>query len=208
MRPLVTGFPPILLASSSVRSLISLYDPRVCARIAGERVVFTVELARPLGMRWFAISASPIRSHFHAVTCRLVDHRRVFRSPVRNLRFGFVEFPGAHVWVIGKTHACPPQDTVLWFISGSLLSSLSPFSGGQPQTTHSQGDLWRTLGGAVSSKRQVRACLDGNRGATMKGFILGILFTLSVLVVGGSAYLLLGFAEVRGDLPPSRLEAH
>jgi hypothetical protein len=41
----------------------------------------------------------------------------------------------------------------------------------------------------------------------MKGFILGILFTLSVLVVGGSAYLLLGFAEVRGDLPPSRLES-
>ena len=41
----------------------------------------------------------------------------------------------------------------------------------------------------------------------MKGFILGILFTLSVWVVGGSAYLLLGFAEVRGDLPPSRLES-
>lgn len=41
----------------------------------------------------------------------------------------------------------------------------------------------------------------------MKNFILGILFTLLVLVLGGLAYLLLGFAEMRGDLPPSRLES-
>jgi len=41
----------------------------------------------------------------------------------------------------------------------------------------------------------------------MKGFILGILFTLLVLVAGGSGYLRIGFAEVRGDLPPSRLES-
>ena len=40
----------------------------------------------------------------------------------------------------------------------------------------------------------------------MKNFVLGILFSLFVLVAGGAGYLLLGFAEVRGDLPPSRLE--
>ena len=40
----------------------------------------------------------------------------------------------------------------------------------------------------------------------MKNFALGILFTLFVLVAGGTGYLLLGFAEVRGDLPPSKLE--
>jgi mono/diheme cytochrome c family protein len=40
----------------------------------------------------------------------------------------------------------------------------------------------------------------------MKNFILGILFTLLVLVGGGLGYLLLGFAEVRGDLRPSTLE--
>jgi len=40
----------------------------------------------------------------------------------------------------------------------------------------------------------------------MKNFILGSFFTLLVLVVGGLGYLLLGFAQVRGDLPPSRLE--
>jgi mono/diheme cytochrome c family protein len=40
----------------------------------------------------------------------------------------------------------------------------------------------------------------------MKNFVLGILFTLVVLGTGGVGYLLLGFAEVRGDLPASRLE--
>jgi mono/diheme cytochrome c family protein len=41
----------------------------------------------------------------------------------------------------------------------------------------------------------------------MKNFVLGIIFTLGVLVFGGLGYLLLGYAEVRGDLPPSRLES-
>ena len=41
----------------------------------------------------------------------------------------------------------------------------------------------------------------------MKNFALGILCTLLALIVGGLAYLLLGFAEVRADLPPSALEA-
>jgi len=40
----------------------------------------------------------------------------------------------------------------------------------------------------------------------MKNFVLGIVFTLAVLAAGGFGYLLLGFAEVRGDQPPSRLE--
>jgi mono/diheme cytochrome c family protein len=44
-------------------------------------------------------------------------------------------------------------------------------------------------------------------GVTMKNFILGIVFTLVVLLVGGLGYLLLGFAEVRGDVPPTRLES-
>lgn len=41
----------------------------------------------------------------------------------------------------------------------------------------------------------------------MKNFILGVLCTLLVLVLGGLGYFLLGFAEMRGDLPPSRLES-
>jgi mono/diheme cytochrome c family protein len=41
----------------------------------------------------------------------------------------------------------------------------------------------------------------------MKNFILGVAFTLLVLAGGGVGYLLLGFAEVRGDVPPSRLES-
>ena len=40
----------------------------------------------------------------------------------------------------------------------------------------------------------------------MKNFLLGVLFTLLVVVIGGFAYLRLGFAEVRADVPPSRWE--
>jgi mono/diheme cytochrome c family protein len=40
----------------------------------------------------------------------------------------------------------------------------------------------------------------------MKHFLLGVAATLLVLVVGGLAYLLLGFAEVRGDQPATGLE--
>jgi mono/diheme cytochrome c family protein len=40
----------------------------------------------------------------------------------------------------------------------------------------------------------------------MKHFLLGVLATLLVLAMGGFAYLRLGFAEVRGDLPPSSWE--
>src|SRR6267142_2546761 len=42
----------------------------------------------------------------------------------------------------------------------------------------------------------------------VKNFFLGVLATLAVLVVGGFAYLSLGWAEVRGDLPPSRFESY
>jgi mono/diheme cytochrome c family protein len=40
----------------------------------------------------------------------------------------------------------------------------------------------------------------------MKQFLLGVLTTLLVLAIGGFAYLRLGFAEVRGDVPPSGWE--
>jgi len=42
----------------------------------------------------------------------------------------------------------------------------------------------------------------------VKNFFLGVLATLAVLVVGGFAYLRLGWAEMRGDLPPSRFESY
>ncbi len=37
----------------------------------------------------------------------------------------------------------------------------------------------------------------------MRNFLLGVLFTLLALFLGGFAYLRLGFVEVRGDFPPS-----
>jgi len=42
----------------------------------------------------------------------------------------------------------------------------------------------------------------------MKNFLMGVLTTVIVLSVGGFAYLRLGLIEVRGDLPPSRLETY
>ena len=41
----------------------------------------------------------------------------------------------------------------------------------------------------------------------MKNFLLGVLSTLLVLSLAAFAYLRLGFAEVRADVPPSRLES-
>jgi mono/diheme cytochrome c family protein len=40
----------------------------------------------------------------------------------------------------------------------------------------------------------------------VKHFFLGVLFTLLIVFLGGFAYLRLGFAEIRGDLPPSNWE--
>ena len=42
----------------------------------------------------------------------------------------------------------------------------------------------------------------------MKGFLLGFVTALLVLVMGGYAYLKLGLAEVRGDVPVSELETY
>jgi thiosulfate dehydrogenase len=41
----------------------------------------------------------------------------------------------------------------------------------------------------------------------VKHFLLGALTTIAILVMGGWAYLRMGLAEARGDLPPSRLES-
>jgi mono/diheme cytochrome c family protein len=41
----------------------------------------------------------------------------------------------------------------------------------------------------------------------VKNFIVGVLFTLVVLVAGALLYLRLGFAEVRADIPASRFES-
>jgi mono/diheme cytochrome c family protein len=40
----------------------------------------------------------------------------------------------------------------------------------------------------------------------VKNFLLGVLFTLLALTLGGLAYLRLGYAEVRADLPPGKWE--
>ncbi|HEY2547916.1 MAG TPA: cytochrome c [Candidatus Acidoferrum sp.] len=41
----------------------------------------------------------------------------------------------------------------------------------------------------------------------MKHFLLGVLVTTAVILIGALAYLRLGLAEIRGDLGPSKLES-
>jgi len=41
----------------------------------------------------------------------------------------------------------------------------------------------------------------------MRNFVLGVICTVAVFIVGALAYLLLGFAEVRGDVPGTQLES-
>jgi mono/diheme cytochrome c family protein len=41
----------------------------------------------------------------------------------------------------------------------------------------------------------------------VKQFLLGVLATIAIVVIGGFGYLRLGLAETRADLPPSRLES-
>ena len=41
----------------------------------------------------------------------------------------------------------------------------------------------------------------------MKSFFLGVLATLAFTILSGLLYLKMGFAEMRGDLPPSKLES-
>lgn len=42
----------------------------------------------------------------------------------------------------------------------------------------------------------------------MKGFVLGVIFTLLALAAGGFAYIWMGLADVRADQPSSQLESY
>jgi hypothetical protein len=41
----------------------------------------------------------------------------------------------------------------------------------------------------------------------MRNFLLGVVATILVVVIGGLLYLRMGFAEVRGDVGPSPWES-
>ena len=75
---------------------------RVCGWIAGQGVVFSVELTRPLGVGWFAIIRGAVYAHFYAVTLGLIDDSGVFDSASWDL--GLVEF---QVPSVGSGQAIP-----------------------------------------------------------------------------------------------------
>src|SRR6266576_412252 len=86
-----------------------LVRPRVGPRIAGDRIVFAGELARPLAMRGLTLTVDTVYGDFHVVACGLVDNRVVFVCPGGELRFGLVQLPGAHIRVVGKAHCHPDK---------------------------------------------------------------------------------------------------
>src|ERR1700682_4590392 len=78
---------------------------RVRIGIAGDGIVFAVELARPLAMRRIARAVSSIYRDFDAITRGLVDDAVVLRGPRRELRLSLIQFPGAHKGVLGEAHS-------------------------------------------------------------------------------------------------------
>ena len=98
--------------------------PRIQGGVAGAGIIFTVELAGPLGMFRLAIAAGAIGGHFDVVADGCIGHGRVFYRAGWDLRFGFVEFPCAHLWTLSERLF--QQSTELRLRGAFLLSCRSP----------------------------------------------------------------------------------
>src|SRR5882724_2465425 len=96
-----------LLVGERQRMIVDfLVGPRIRTRIPCDRVVFAVVLARPFAMQRLTVAIGAIYRNFHAVSSGLVDNRGKLRRPRTDLGLGLVEFPGAHLWVVGEAHGC------------------------------------------------------------------------------------------------------
>src|SRR4029077_16809476 len=67
--------------------------------VAGDGIVFSVELARPFVVRRITVLVCAIHGDLNVVSGNLIDNRVILRHPSGELRFGFVELPSAHLWV-------------------------------------------------------------------------------------------------------------
>src|SRR4029453_11199179 len=81
-----------------------LVRPHVRVWVAGNGIVFPVELARPLIVRRLTVLIGTVHGNFHVVAGSLIDNRVILRYPWGELGFGLVQLPSAHLRVGGKTH--------------------------------------------------------------------------------------------------------
>ena len=101
----------VFLVGQLGRAVVNcLIRPRVCTRIAGEGVVFPVELSRPLVVRGLTLAIGAIYRNFHVVTHGLVDNCVVLRCHSGHLRLGLVQLPGAQIRAAGKAR-CHCKET-------------------------------------------------------------------------------------------------
>src|SRR6267378_4579740 len=99
-----------LLDGERQRVIIDLLDsPRIGSGIAGDRVVFAVELAHPLVVRWLAGGIGAVDGDHHVVAHGRVDDRGVLGRSRGKFRLGLVQFPGAEKTVGGEAECCTDQ---------------------------------------------------------------------------------------------------
>src|SRR5207237_573702 len=74
---------------------------RACvrSRIANDRIVSPVKLARPLAARGLTFRIYAVRRDLHFVTGSFIDNRGVLSRPGFDLRFCFVQLPRSHLWI-------------------------------------------------------------------------------------------------------------
>src|SRR5882757_1298174 len=92
-----------LLDGERQRVIIDLLDgPRIGSGIAGDRVVFAVELAHPLVVRGLAGGVGAVDGDHHVVAHGRVDDRRVLRRSWGEFGLGVVQLPCAEKTVGGE----------------------------------------------------------------------------------------------------------
>src|SRR5882757_7494844 len=99
-----------LLDGERQRVIIDFLDgPRIGRGIAGDRVVFAVELAHPLVVRWLAGGIGAVDGDHHVVAHGRVDDRGVLGRSRGEFRLGLIQFPGAEKTVGGEAHCRTDQ---------------------------------------------------------------------------------------------------
>src|SRR5215471_20729346 len=85
--------------------------PCIRQRVTGDWILFAIELACPLVMRWRAVATDAVHRDFNFVAFGLVYHRRVLRCSRGEFRFRFFEFPDSHEGILGETPLILRQGT-------------------------------------------------------------------------------------------------
>src|ERR1700676_1616011 len=87
------------------RAIVNLLvRARIRTRVAGHRIVFAVELARPLAVYGLPVAGCAINRDFYIVPRGFKDDCVVLRHARSHFRLGLIQFPGTHLGVAGETY--------------------------------------------------------------------------------------------------------